>query len=138
MEKLRVGDPGMTEECLNKIRWGGIEAATGKIEDCYKFDPPRRWKGLFFTGFEVSRFCPEPARECSDDTPGEHIWLAQGPSIQIPRRNGESGPEPELFRVDFIGRKTTYPGGHGHTGASEEEIIVDRLISLKQVEPSPK
>ena len=36
--------------------------------------------------------------------------------------------------IDFIGRKTRYPGYYGNMGMSGSEIIVDRVISLKEME----
>jgi hypothetical protein len=131
MQKLRAAEPGLKDECLEKIRWGGVEALTGDVEDCYKFDPPRHWKGLWFSGFEASRFCPEPARHCLYDTPGERIWLEASPSVRIPAYNGEA--EGVLFQVNFIGRKTSYRGGYGHMGGSDQEVIVDRLLSMKRL-----
>jgi len=38
------------------------------------------------------------------------------------------------MRIEFIGRKTLYPGYYGHMGMSGSEIIVDRVISLKEME----
>lgn len=35
------------------------------------------------------------------------------------------------YRVSFVGRKTKYPGGYGHFGLYQSEIIVDRMISLE-------
>lgn len=133
MQQLRADEPGMTDECLEKIRWGGVEALTAPVEKCYKFDPPRRWKGLWFGEFETSRFCPEPARECSSGTPGEWIWAEAGPGVVVPHYNGESSAI--MFDVDFIGRKPSYPGGYGHLGRYNQEIIIDRMISMKRIQP---
>ena len=135
IRQLHADAPGMTDECLNKIRWGGLEALTG-VEECYKFDPPRRWRGIYFGAFEQSRFCPAPAIECSYDTPGETIWLKPGPSMTIPRYNGEATSV--LFEIDFVGRKTSYRGNYGHLGGSDQEIIIDRLISMKRLEEPPR
>ena len=43
---------------------------------------------------------------------------------------GELG---EVYSVSFIGRKTKYPGGYGHLGLFEAEIIVDRVIAKEIV-----
>ena len=131
VEKFRKEEPGFTEECVQKFRWGGLNALPRDAHECYKFDSPRRWKGFAYLGFETSRFCPEPAHDCSNDTPGDYIWLSAAPSIKAPPWDGDTSPQ--LFEVDFIGRKTTYPGHYGH-GAFEQEIIADRLISMKRIE----
>ena len=131
IQAIHASEPGMTDKCLSIIRWGGVEALRGEPENCYKFDAPRRWRGLYFGAFEASRFCPEPARECSDAGPGERIWLEASPSAGVPdwKPTGSAA----LFAVDFIGHKSSYPGHYGHMGMSDEEIVVDHLISMKQL-----
>ena len=131
MAEFRAADPGMKDECLEIIRWGGPEALTKPQEECYKFDPPRRWKGLWFGEFETSRFCPEPARQCPDNRPGEYIWLEVGPAAHVPP-SGEKMMG-GMWQVDFVGRKSTFPGEYGHLGESQEEIIMDRLLAIKRV-----
>lgn len=134
MQRLRAAEPGMTEKCLNEIRWGGTEALTGEPEDCYKFDPPRRWKGLFLADFETSRFCPAPARACSEDGSDDHIWLEAGSLVDRPLLPWKGNGSPGLYEIDFVGQKTTYPGAYGHMGQWKQEIVMDRLISIKKVQ----
>ena len=129
IEAIRTSDPGMTDKCLNTIRWGGVEALPKGIDKCFEMDKPRRWQGLWLNGFEVSRFCPAPARECADGAPRERIWLTGGASVHLPQYEGQE-PAP-LYEVEFIGRKTAYPGDY--EGMSQQEMIVDRMISMKPV-----
>lgn len=42
-----------------------------------------------------------------------------------------------LYAVEFEGRLTAYRGTYGHFGMYDHEVIVDRLISIRQVEPPP-
>lgn len=42
-----------------------------------------------------------------------------------------------MYEVEFIGRRTLYPGMQGHMGMSKHELIVDRLISMKEIEAPP-
>jgi hypothetical protein len=35
--------------------------------------------------------------------------------------------------VDFIGRKTIYKGAYGHMGASDHEIVMDRMTNYGEV-----
>jgi hypothetical protein len=134
MAELRADEPGMKEECLDKIRWGGIEAIPSGLEECYKLDPPQRWRGIWYAAFEVSRFCPESERQCSLAGPGEWIDLEEGHGVVLPRYDGE--PSPIAFDIDFIGRKTSYPGHFGHPPGQSDVIIVDRLISAKSIQPT--
>jgi hypothetical protein len=132
LQNLKAAMPGITDECFDKARWGGIEAMPSEVDKCVKMEPPKRWIGLWENGFESSRFCPAPARECDGNTAGEYIWLSESSSVQLPAYNGED--RPPLYAVEFIGRKTAYPGPAGHMGMAEQEIIVDRLISMKRVD----
>ena len=126
---IKAEYPGLTDECLNRVRWegGGLGDAS---EGCFKMEPARRWQGLWRTGFEISRFCPAPAAECQediDDSP--KIWLTSAAPIRRP-----AGPsEASLYALDFVGRKTAFRGGYGHLNGYEHGIVVDRIISIRMV-----
>lgn len=94
--------------------------------DCVQLTEPRRWSGIWSTGFEHSQFCPAPAEVCRFRPGEERIWLefAGGP---LPS-GSLSG---NLFRLEFVGRRTKTPGMHGHLGASDHKIMVDRLIRIE-------
>ena len=129
VQKLRMTYPGMTDACVDKARWGGIEALPDDWEQCFRWGPQQRWSGLYVTGFEWSRFCPAPARECSARSPGEFIDLDESPAVKLPGYEGEESPP--VYDVEFVGRKTVFPmpGPDG----PKNEIIVDRLISMKKL-----
>ena len=82
---IHASDPGMTDKCLDTIRWRGFEALPKGIDQCFQMDKPRRWQGLWLNGFEVSRFCQAPARECAEADRRERIWLTGGPSVHLPQ-----------------------------------------------------
>jgi hypothetical protein len=84
VQKLKAAMPGMTDECVDKMRWGGIEAMPSELDKCFKMEPPRRWSGLWENGFESSRFCPAPAADCTGRSAGEYIWLSASPSVHLP------------------------------------------------------
>jgi len=129
---IHASNPGMTDKCLNTIRWHGVEALPKAIDQCFQMDKPRRWQGLWLNGFEDSRFCPAPARECAEADRGERIWLTAGPSVRLPQYEGEA-PAP-VYEVEFVGRKTAYPGDY--EGTAQHEIIVDRMIAMKELKTS--
>jgi hypothetical protein len=130
MREIKAAGPGMTKECLEKIRWGGIEAVPTATDQCFKMSETRRWRGLWRNAFEGSRFCPAPARECSQETPGDNIWLgfANGAS-----RERLPDPVGGLYALEFDGRLTVHKGGYGHGGLSDREVVVDQLIALREV-----
>lgn len=104
-----------------------------ETEHCFKMEKPKRWSGLWGSGFEFSRFCPdgtEPASKCDVDTPGRAIWLVGAPLRRLPFEGCFDGPR----RIDFVGRITQYPGGFGHLGLADYHMVVDRLISIEEVD----
>jgi hypothetical protein len=46
IQEFREGMPGITEGCLNKIKYGGIEAMPSSTDECFEMTPARQWKGL--------------------------------------------------------------------------------------------
>lgn len=148
MQELRTASPGMKEACLEEFRKKGFESADipREVDACFEMQPPRRWKGLWRNEFEGSQFCPAPAQDCGrrfmspPSKRGERmeplVWLsfkAPEPVEADFRRTMPGG----LYSVDFIGRRTAVKGYYGHMGTSEHEVVVDRLISIKEIEPPP-
>jgi hypothetical protein len=90
-------DLGLVWPCTHHVRDrpGDISVSTPDNE-CFKFDPPKRWKGLWLSEFEGSRFCPEPAAQCREDRRGDYIWLGFARRIAMPGRieNGVPGTYP--------------------------------------------
>lgn len=130
MREIRAAYPGMTDACLRKLRWGGIEAMPVATEQCFRMAPAERWRGLWARDFELSRFCPAPARECSYHSPGQQIWLSFSSELS----GAEQLPGGGVYALDFIGRKTADRGHFGHLSMYEHEMVVDRMTSMKQIE----
>ena len=134
LNMLRKDFPGMTAACLKKVRAYGINGMSGvPLDQCFEMTPQRRWTGLWRNAFEGSQFCEKPARECTFDSPGGRVWLTSEVGVGMPVPHGRGG----LYAVDFMGRRTLHRGVFGHMGVFDHEIIVDRVISIKQVEAPP-
>ena len=131
-ERLRRGEPGMSEACLELARYGGIAALPQQIFKCDRMTPERHWTGLWRNDFEGSVFCAAPAKQCVE-TP-DATWLDF--SISLPPQWKGLSPG-GLYAVDFIGRATVYPGHYGHVGGFRQEVVMDRLISMREIEPPP-
>jgi hypothetical protein len=98
---------------------------------CYRVDQPRRMRGLWQRGLEITSFIdrdelrPATAKEAE-------VLVACLDSAQAEDPNAPpvtSG----AYDVEFIGRKTLYPGHYGHVGACRSEIFVDRFVSLRRI-----
>lgn len=111
-------------------------------DQCYKMEKPRRYRGVWVDAFEGQEFLPEgranPEWPRSDpQSPGfraqmeraraARIWL----NVDRVKLRHDFRNNGRRILIDFIGRKTMYSGWYGHMGMSGNEIIVDRVISLK-------
>lgn len=114
------------------IELGFHEVTSLPTDQCFKMTKPQRWSGVWRNDFEGSHFCLPPDRKCTHDTPGGNIWLTfpMQPESELQGRGG-------LYAVDFVGRRTLYRGMFGHMGGSDYEIIVDRVILMKELEAPP-
>lgn len=133
VERLRNELPGVTEECLSKMRFGGVEAIPKRVDQCFKMTPAQRWRGLWRDDFEGQQFCPAPARQCSFDSPDDRIWLTFGTDVHHLHKTDEGS----LYTIDFVGRRTLLRGLHGHMGVFQHEIVVDKLISIRSINDGP-
>lgn len=110
-------------------------------DQCYRMDQPRRYRGVWVDEFEGQVFIPAGSRAAEwprgdARSPGwkakfekarsATIWL----DVERVKLDHEWRKVGRRMRIEFIGRKTLYPGYYGHMGMSGQEIIVDRLISL--------
>lgn len=129
IQDFRENMPGMTEQCLQKIRYGGIEAMPSSTDKCFEMTPAQRWKGLWRREFENSRFCPSPATSCPSRTNGERIWFS---GKDLKRSDYSEG----VYQVEFIGRHTAKKGHYGHMGVFDHEILVDKIIAISPVSAS--
>ena len=121
--------PGITEKCLDTLRYGGVDAIPTRVDQCFEMTPKKRWKGLWRNGFEGSRFCASPAKSCSFETIGERVWLSDPDNVVPVKRSDEA-----LYEIEFLGRRTLKKGAHGHLGVSDHEMVVDKVISLTRVD----
>ncbi|NUR45272.1 MAG: hypothetical protein HOP91_03810 [Sphingomonas sp.] len=127
--------PGMTDACLDKLKWGGSEGLPRQYEDCFKFTPSQRMQGLWRNNFEGSEYCDGSSGQCPDAKANAEtgIWLA----MRSPLPGVDDTPPGGLYAIDFIGRRSIGAGMFGHMGMAKNEVIVDRLLSIKEVEPPP-
>jgi hypothetical protein len=111
---------------------------TSTYEICYKLTEPQRWQGLWRDDFEGSRFCPAPASRCPYHTPRDKIWLEYSFGVTDTEPRERKVPPGGLYEVNLIGRRTAVKGNYGHMGGSDHALIVDRMISIRQIEAPPK
>jgi hypothetical protein len=129
--------PGMKGSCLDKLKWGGTGAMPERADECFTFESPRRWKGVWINAFEGSQFCLPPVRRtCQQEGSGSYdnvvsLEFSHSPSVQDHLVPGG------VYLVDFIGRRSHGAGTFGHMGVARNDIIVDRMISMKQLEAPP-
>ena len=132
-EAVDLGDSSslqLSGPCIPKIGMG----IDPKFEAmCRDMTEPRVWRGLWAYGFEWSQFCEEPAKSCGDRPKRDPdiTWLTFGENWPLGLdTKREAGA---LFQVEFVGRRTVHKGMKGHMGVFQYEMVVDRLISMKEI-----
>jgi len=136
MQKIRADMPGMTAACLDKWQWGGSEALPKDNDECFQFTVPMRMHGLWRNDFEGSEYCDGPASRCPDAKvdADSGIWL----EMRFPLGGWQETRPGGVYAIDFIGRRSLGEGGFGGYGLAKHEVIVDRLFSIKEVQPPPR
>ncbi|WP_230292936.1 hypothetical protein [Croceicoccus sp. Ery5] len=135
---LREHSPGMTDECVEKARFGGFAAISSlAVDQCFEMDTAQTYRGLWRDDFEGSRFCPSPQTECTQETSGEAIWLTFSPELEG-RENVARGMSGNLYAIEFIGRMTAHRGHYGHMGMFNREAVVDEITSIRPLTPGQK
>jgi hypothetical protein len=122
------------------LRWGILWRLPCKNverdDQCFKFTKPQRMQGLWRNDFEGSLFC-ELGTQCSnrqsDGKRPRAVWLEMKARLS----GRKDTPPGGLYAIDFIGRRSEYRGMFGHMGMWDGEVIVDRLISIEELEPPP-
>lgn len=129
-----TGLPGRPFPCARQESDEGFEIIRSVPTDqCVKMLPAQQYQGFWRNEFEGSRLCLAPASECSFYSEGEKIWLtfAEGAAAYEPADFGG------LYEIEIMGRRTSYKGPYGHLAGSDHELIVDRVISIREIEPPP-
>lgn len=108
---------------------GSPSIASLPTEQCYKMTKPQRIQGFWNDDFEGSQFCTIP-KDCF--YPHVGTWL----EFADPKMEARE-PTEKLYQVDFIGRRPLHSGSFGHFGLFPTDVVVDRIISIKQVQAPP-
>lgn len=129
------------EPCTYHIETGVIGSLP--IDQCYKMEPARRYRGIWIDAFEDQQFIPEGTkapewprsnpktsewRKEADRAIAGTIWLDVEPA-KLGHKWKQGG---RRTFIEFVGRKTKFRGNYGHMGMFGQEIIVDHVISLTE------
>jgi hypothetical protein len=119
---VRLGLPGLgIGPCKN----------TAEYDECYKMQPVQRWRGVWLTQFEDERFCPGRTQTCAaDGQPWNELWFNTRTFTSRPQIRAKGNRK---YAFEFVGRRTKYPVA----GIHHYVIVVDRLISMKDLGPLP-
>lgn len=143
MNRVKADYPGLSEECLEKLRWGGSGALPRDQDNCFSFSNPQRMRGLWRTYFEGSLFCEAPAKTCEPREEGRgaartfivDTWFeVKDPHFRLADAAASQGDsDTQLYNIEFIGRRNIGPGGFGHLGLSKNKVIADKVLSIRRV-----
>ena len=127
--------PGMTSDCVEKVRLGGTNAISSlSFDRCFEMAQAQTWRGLWRNEFEGPTFCPQPAKQCNYDRSGDNIWFEYSDGLR------QQGAKPRksdgrLYEIEFVGRITAKRGQY-FAGPFDYVVIADRIISLRPVPAS--
>ena len=96
---------------------------------CVEFLPPQQMKGVWITEFEGSAFLPATDIGLPK---GTRIWLEETAAMNEKAR----APKRRYFEIEIIGRRASRSGQYGHLGGAEQLVVVDRLISMREIAES--
>ena len=127
--------------CTYHIEAGVI--GSPPIDECSKMEPARRYQGIWVDAFEGQQFIPKGTkapqwprgnfntsewRKEADRAIAGSIWL----DVERAKLGHKWKQGGRRAIIEFVGRKTRFPGNYGHMGMFGQEIIVDRVISLTE------
>jgi hypothetical protein len=104
---------------------------------CIRFDPSRRFAGIWLDVFEGSDFyegrtaLPPPAQP--EDAAA---WLTMPEQVKHGLALGQSG-HGRFWRITFIGRQSSVKGHYGHFGMWPSEIVVEKILSAEALSTPP-
>lgn len=130
IERLRQGLPGITEKCLDTIRFGGIESMPKPVDKCFEMEKSRRWRGVWADEFEGQQFCAGETTSCVSNEAEPFIWL----TFADGKRPTPELPSGQHYQIEFIGRRTLRAGFYGHMGVATHEVIADRVLSITPIQ----
>lgn len=105
--------------------------------DCYRFDEQRKFLGVWRNEFEGSSFYEGRAALPLEDRRYAEAWLDfSKEAISNGTYDTLHAMGPSVVQIEFVGRKTSVPGTHGHFGQYPHFIIVDRVLSFRKIEPA--
>jgi hypothetical protein len=117
------------------MRWGipwGIPCKDSQRDDqCFNFSEPEHLRGYWRNNFEGSQFCAASATQCQPENRAEFVWL----EFASPLAGRDDTPPGGLYAIDFVGRRSEYGGLFGGQALANHEVIVDRLLSIKVIDP---
>ena len=127
--------------CTVRRDYDGIAVLENiRTDQCFKMLPQKQYRGIWLDQFESSMFfegelsvavVEAKIRRDPRMRKLRREWLSW--NEQQFKTQSSAPPQNRYFLIDFIGRRTAYPGQYGHLGMSRSEIIVDRMLSLRPV-----
>ena len=128
---IRESLPGIEDRCIKIILEDRQNDFPQDVRECFPMQERKRWTGLWYDYFESSTFCTEVMSKCPSETGNDLIWLTFADENKATRPSRYA--QGKVYKVDFIGRRTQLPGAFGHYGIWKHEIVVEDVISIKQV-----
>lgn len=99
-------------------------------EECFRFNPPERMRGVWLDEGEDAEFLPNAVA-----APVVRTWSPDGTALEFARSEPLLSGRQQYWAIEFVGRRATYPGHYGHLGMRRHLIIADEVLSATPVPP---
>lgn len=99
-------------------------------EECYRFNPPERMRGIWLAEGEDAEFLPN-----ATTSPVVRTFSPDGTTLEFTRSEPFLSSGQQYWAIEFVGRRATYPGRYGHLGMRRHLIIADEVLSANSVPP---
>lgn len=113
--------------CTKTKKVSGAVATVTSVPDdqCYKMEPPKRLRGIWFFDDGGDWLCAATAKSCSYESAP---YVADF-EVKMPDAFWRKLCPGDLYEIDFIGRQTNYP----HDLKQKGIVAVQQVIAIKQI-----
>lgn len=108
----------------------------GRGPDCYRYEDPRVFNGIWRNEFEGSSFYEGRTSLPENYVVHREAWLnLSEEALANPEIRLLYDSRPAVIQINFVGRRTAHRGSHGHLGLWPHDIIVDEVINYHIIGP---
>lgn len=135
---VALGFQYLSHPCLQTVQTEhGTFESTLPTDRCFRMSPPHRMKGVWIDEPEGSQFLLGASDATQAQVGLGGTWLDLGKNRISGIFQKATVADLRAFEIEFVGRQTLVAGRYGHMGTFDHEVVVDRLITARPIDPIP-